>query len=147
MQLELEAQEQQEVTDEVEQGTEEEINRLKETLAATSHEMEHIKEDYADRADKQSSYWRRQRLTSGTKTAESKPLKLKMSKLISKISNSIWKYDLTLRIKINSIYSERHPVLKCAASLTGSLLIQRLIINATKPQQFLTSTLKVKGWL
>ncbi len=52
MQLELEAQEQQEVTDEVEQGTEEEINRLKETLAATSHEMEHIKEDYADRADK-----------------------------------------------------------------------------------------------
>ncbi len=36
----------------MEQGTEEEINRLKETLAATSHEMEQIKEDYADRADK-----------------------------------------------------------------------------------------------
>ncbi len=51
-QLELEAQEQQEGTDEVEQGAEVEINRLKETLAATSHEMEQIKEDYADRADK-----------------------------------------------------------------------------------------------
>ncbi len=33
-------------------GVEEEINRLKETLAATSHEFEQIKEDYADRADK-----------------------------------------------------------------------------------------------
>ncbi len=49
-----------------------------------------------------------------------------MSKLISKITNSIWKYNLTLRTKINSIYSEQHPVLKFAASLTGSLLIQRL---------------------
>ncbi len=48
-QLEREAQE---GTDEVEQGAEEEINRLKETLAATSHEMEQIKEDFADRADK-----------------------------------------------------------------------------------------------
>ncbi len=36
-QLEREAQE---GTDEVEQGAEEEINRLKETLAATSHEMQ-----------------------------------------------------------------------------------------------------------
>ncbi len=36
----------------MEQGAEEEINRLKETLAATSHEMEQIKEDYADCADK-----------------------------------------------------------------------------------------------
>ncbi len=51
-QLEHEAQEWQEGTDEVEQGAEEEINRLKETLAATSHEMEQIKEDFADRADK-----------------------------------------------------------------------------------------------
>ncbi len=51
-QLEFEAQERQEGTDEVEQGTEEEINRLKETLAATSHEMDQIKEDYTDRADK-----------------------------------------------------------------------------------------------
>ncbi len=51
-QLEHEAQERQKGTDEVEQGTEEEIIRLKETLAATSHEMEQIKEDYADRADK-----------------------------------------------------------------------------------------------
>ncbi len=41
-------------------------------------------------------------------------------------------YDLMLRTKINSIYSERHPVLKFAASLTGSLLIQRLIINCFK---------------
>ncbi len=45
-QLEREAQERQEGTDE------EEINRLKETLAATSHEMEQIKEEFADRADK-----------------------------------------------------------------------------------------------
>ncbi len=51
-QLEREAQERQEGTDEVEQGAEEEINRLKENLAATCHEMEQIKEDYADRADK-----------------------------------------------------------------------------------------------
>ncbi len=36
----------------MEQGAEEEINRLKETLAAIGHEMELIKEDYADRADK-----------------------------------------------------------------------------------------------
>ncbi len=39
-QLEREAQERQEGNDEVEQGAEEEINRLKETLAATSHEMQ-----------------------------------------------------------------------------------------------------------
>ncbi len=44
--------ERQEGTDEVEQGAEEEINRLKETLAATSHEMQQIKEDFVDRADK-----------------------------------------------------------------------------------------------
>ncbi len=48
-QLEREAQE---GTDEVERGAEEEINRLKETLAATSHEMQQFKEDFADRADK-----------------------------------------------------------------------------------------------
>ncbi len=36
----------------MEQGAEEEINRLKETPAATRHEMEQIKEDFADRADK-----------------------------------------------------------------------------------------------
>ncbi len=36
----------------MEQGAEEEINRLKETLSATSHEMQQIKEDFADRADK-----------------------------------------------------------------------------------------------
>ncbi len=36
----------------MEQGAEEEINRLKETLAATSHEMEQIKEDFTDRTDK-----------------------------------------------------------------------------------------------
>ncbi len=35
------------------EGTdEEEINRLKEILAATSHEMQQLKEDFADRADK-----------------------------------------------------------------------------------------------
>ncbi len=44
--------ERQEGTDEVEQGAEEEINRLKETLAATSHEMQQLKEDFTDRADK-----------------------------------------------------------------------------------------------
>ncbi len=42
----------QEGTDEVEQGADAEINRLKETLAATSHEMQQLKEDFADRADK-----------------------------------------------------------------------------------------------
>ncbi len=36
----------------MEQGAEEEINRLKEILAATSHEMQQLKEDFADRADK-----------------------------------------------------------------------------------------------
>ncbi len=36
----------------MEQGVEKEINRLKDTLAATSHKMKQIKEDYADRADK-----------------------------------------------------------------------------------------------
>ncbi len=36
----------------MEQGAEEEINRLKETLTATSHEMQQIKEDFADHADK-----------------------------------------------------------------------------------------------
>ncbi len=51
-QLEREAQVRQEGTDEVEQGAEEEINRLKDTLTATSHEMQQIKEDFADRADK-----------------------------------------------------------------------------------------------
>ncbi len=44
--------ERQEGTDEVEQGAEEEINRLKETLAATSHEMQQLQQDFADRADK-----------------------------------------------------------------------------------------------
>ncbi len=44
--------EQQEGTDEVEQGAEEEINRLKETLAATTLKIEQIKEDYADHSDK-----------------------------------------------------------------------------------------------
>ncbi len=47
-----------------------------------------------------------------------------MSKRISKISISIWKCDLTLRTKIDYIYFERHPVLKFAASWTGSLLTQ-----------------------
>ncbi len=51
-QLELEAQERREGPDEVEQGAEEEINRLKETLAATSREMEQAKADYADRSKK-----------------------------------------------------------------------------------------------
>ncbi len=52
MQLELEAQERQEGTDKVEQGAEEEINRLKETLASIALKMEQIKEDYADHSDK-----------------------------------------------------------------------------------------------
>ncbi len=77
-QLEREAQVRQEGTDEVEQDTEEETNRLKETLEATSHEMQQLKEDFADvqtSYSMQRSYWRRQRLTSGTKTAESRPSK------------------------------------------------------------------------
>ncbi len=56
----------------------------------------------------------------------------KMSKLISRISISIWKFDLTLPTKIDSyLQTERHPVLKCAASWTGSLLTQRLITNCS----------------
>ncbi len=51
-QLELEAHERQEGPDEGKQGAEEEINRLKETLAATTQEMEQVKVDYADRSDK-----------------------------------------------------------------------------------------------
>ncbi|XP_048039237.1 uncharacterized protein LOC125264032 [Megalobrama amblycephala] len=51
-QLELEAQERREGPDEVEQGAKEEINRLKETLAATTQEMERGRADYADLSDK-----------------------------------------------------------------------------------------------
>ncbi len=51
-QLELEAQERQEGSDEAEKGAEQEINRPKETIAATSQEMEQVKADYADRSDK-----------------------------------------------------------------------------------------------
>ncbi len=51
-QLELEAQERREGTDEAEQGAEEEINRLKETLAATSQELEQVKADYDDQSKK-----------------------------------------------------------------------------------------------
>ncbi len=51
-QLELDTQERQEGPDEVEQGAEEEINRLKETLAATTREMGQIKANYPDRSDK-----------------------------------------------------------------------------------------------
>ncbi len=56
----------------------------------------------------------------------------KMSKLNYKILISIWKYDLTLRIKINSIYSERHPVLKCAVPVntkTDYQLLQKALIK------------------
>ncbi|XP_016111417.1 uncharacterized protein [Sinocyclocheilus grahami] len=51
-QLELEAQERQEGPDGVEQGTKEEITRLKETLAAATQEMERGKADYADLSNK-----------------------------------------------------------------------------------------------
>ncbi len=51
-QLELEAQERREGSDEAEQCAEEEINRLKETLAATSQELEQVKADYDDRSEK-----------------------------------------------------------------------------------------------
>ncbi len=51
-QLEREAQIWREGTDEVEQGADEEINRLKETLEATRHETQQLKEDLADCADK-----------------------------------------------------------------------------------------------
>ncbi len=40
------------MTDEVEQGAEEEINRLKGTLAATSQELEKVKADYDDQSKK-----------------------------------------------------------------------------------------------
>ncbi len=51
-QLELEAQERREGSDEAEQGAEEDINQLKETLAATSQELEQVKADYDDRSKK-----------------------------------------------------------------------------------------------
>ncbi|XP_016380346.1 uncharacterized protein LOC107717956, partial [Sinocyclocheilus rhinocerous] len=51
-QLELEAQERREGPDEVEQGTEEEINRLKGTLADTTQEIEQVKADYTERSNK-----------------------------------------------------------------------------------------------
>ncbi len=51
-QLELEAQERREGSDEAEQGAEEDINQLKETLAATSQELEMVKADYDDRSKK-----------------------------------------------------------------------------------------------
>ncbi len=56
----------------------------------------------------------------------------KMSKLISNISISIWKCDLTLWTKTDYISSEQRPALKCADSWPGSLLTQRLIINCFK---------------
>ncbi len=68
-QLELEAQERREGSDEAEQGTEEDINQLKETLAATSQELEKSYSMW-------NSFWRKQRPTSEIQTAESKPLKL-----------------------------------------------------------------------
>ncbi len=52
MQLELDAPERQEGNDKVEQGAEEEINRLKQNLAATTRKMKQVKRDYADRSDK-----------------------------------------------------------------------------------------------
>ncbi len=55
-----------------------------------------------------------------------------MSKLISKILISISKCDLMLRTKIDYTYFERHPVLKFAASWTGSLLTQRMITTAPR---------------
>ncbi len=48
----LEAQERREGPDEVEQDAEEAINRLKETLAATTQEMGQVKADYTDRSNK-----------------------------------------------------------------------------------------------
>ncbi|XP_042590703.1 uncharacterized protein LOC109110536 [Cyprinus carpio] len=51
-QLELEAQERREGPDEVEQGAEEEITRLRETLVATTQEMEQVKTDYGDLSNK-----------------------------------------------------------------------------------------------
>ncbi len=83
----------------------------------------------------QCTAWTLKILTSSAETSEnSTPAcqTAKMSTLICKILISIWKCDLTLRTKINYTYSERHPVLKCAASLTGSLLTQRLTINGFK---------------
>ncbi len=48
----MEAQERREGPNEVEQGAKEEINGLKETLAATNQEVEQAKADYADRSHK-----------------------------------------------------------------------------------------------
>ncbi len=260
-QLELEAQERREGSDEAEQGAEEEINQLKETLAATSQELEKVKADYDDRSKRlqyaeqllekakadfrdingrikaleahldesrneisrltrQLDYVKEEsdsfqeelkhayelrREPSRTRRASTSPLPSRtgspvlgltrekkmegvvlkhspthsgelyltlpqpkesaatshrsshgldlkdldklarnigkftpsvpiaqMSKRISKISISIWKCDLTLRTKIYYIYFERHPVLKFAASWTGSLLTQRMITNCSE---------------
>ncbi len=65
-----------------------------------------------------------------------------MSKLISKISISIWKCNLTLRTKIDYIYFERHPVLKFAASWTGSQLTQRLITNCSEKPSLKSSSIQ-----
>ncbi len=78
-QLELEAQERREGSDEAEQGAEEEINQLKETLAATSQELEKVQADYDERSKKlqyAEQLLEKARPTSEIKTAESKPLKL-----------------------------------------------------------------------
>ncbi len=75
-QLELEAQKRQERTDEVYQGAEEEINRLKALLSEKWNKSKKTTLIVLTSYSMQSSYWRRQRLTLGTKTAESKPLKL-----------------------------------------------------------------------
>ncbi len=64
--------ERREGSDEAEQGAEEENNRLKETLAATSQELEQVKADYDDWSKK--LQYAEQLLEKAT--AESKPLKL-----------------------------------------------------------------------
>ncbi len=65
-------------TDEVEQDTEEETNRLKETLEATSHDMQQLKEDFADCADKlqyAEKLLEKAKTDFRDKTAESRPSK------------------------------------------------------------------------
>ncbi len=100
----------------MEQGAEEEINRLKETLAATSREMEQIKTDYTDRSDKlqyTEQLLEKAKADFREKTEKSKPLKLT---LMSQETKSTAKHDSSNTSRKNPIVSERNMLTNCAVS-------------------------------
>ncbi len=190
-QLERGAQVRQEGTDEVEQGAEEEINRLKDTLTATSHEMQQLKEDFTDRADKlqyAEKLLEKAKTDFRDKNSRIKALEAHLAESRNEISRLTRQLDYvteeserfqeelrhayelrrepsstgraptappssrtgspvhgpTREPKIEGMvlkhspapseerYITTDPVLKYAASLTGSLLTQRLTINGFK---------------